>query len=66
MPAGVPWGPYLRYTTAALLSMLAGAQMVHYYYNPLKDLDKYVEEVSEKHKEYDKAIAEKRKESSEK
>ncbi|XP_077869388.1 ubiquinol-cytochrome-c reductase complex assembly factor 6-like [Saccoglossus kowalevskii] len=34
MPAGVPWPPYLRFLAAGLLSMLAGAQMVHYIYKP--------------------------------
>lgn len=44
MPAGVPWGPYLRFFTAALLSAFAGAQTVHIYYKPLEDLDILVKE----------------------
>lgn len=43
MPAGVGWGPYLKFFTAAMLSMMAGAQVVHIYYNPLRDIDVYVE-----------------------
>lgn len=43
MPAGVPWGEYLKFMSCALLSMMAGSQLVHMYYNPLKDLDKYIE-----------------------
>ncbi|XP_078672134.1 ubiquinol-cytochrome-c reductase complex assembly factor 6-like [Branchiostoma floridae x Branchiostoma belcheri] len=34
MPAGVPWGPYLRFLTASMLSMFAGAQVMHKLYNP--------------------------------
>ncbi|CAH2093787.1 unnamed protein product [Euphydryas editha] len=42
MPAGVTWGQYLRFSMAALVSMLAGSQMVHIYYKPLQDLQNYV------------------------
>jgi len=34
--------------TAAMLSMFAGAQAVHIIYNPLQDLDQYVEEEKRK------------------
>lgn len=44
MPAGVSWSQYLKVTTAAMLSMLAGAQVVHTIYRPLKDFDKFVEQ----------------------
>ncbi|XP_060535245.1 ubiquinol-cytochrome-c reductase complex assembly factor 6 [Cylas formicarius] len=44
MPAGVSWGAYLRLVAASLVSMFAGAQLVHAYYKPLTDLDRYVEE----------------------
>lgn len=44
MPAGVSWSTYLKFTAAALLSMFAGSQVVHVYYKPLNDLDKYIEE----------------------
>lgn len=44
MPAGVSWPRYLKFTAAALLSMFVGAQVVHIYYNPLSDIDKYIEE----------------------
>ncbi|XP_055637777.1 ubiquinol-cytochrome-c reductase complex assembly factor 6 [Toxorhynchites rutilus septentrionalis] len=43
MPAGVPMKEYLKFMTAAMLSMFAGSQLVHTYYNPLKDLNYYVE-----------------------
>lgn len=42
MPAGVSWPRYLKFTVTALVTMFAGAQMVHIYYNPLKDLDVYI------------------------
>lgn len=48
MPAGVSWGQYIRFTTAAMLSMFAGSQMVHIFYRPLDDFDKYVKEAMEK------------------
>ncbi|XP_016116694.1 ubiquinol-cytochrome-c reductase complex assembly factor 6 [Sinocyclocheilus grahami] len=34
MPAGVSWPRYLRMFTASVLSMFAGAQVVHQYYRP--------------------------------
>ncbi|CAN0103500.1 ubiquinol-cytochrome c reductase complex assembly factor 6 [Lampetra fluviatilis] len=34
MPAGVTWPRYLKMLTASLLSMLAGAEVVHRYYRP--------------------------------
>ncbi|XP_037889428.1 protein brawnin [Glossina fuscipes] len=43
MPAGVSWGQYLKFISCALCTMLAGAQIVHMYYKPLEDLDKYIE-----------------------
>ncbi|XP_044262312.1 protein brawnin [Tribolium madens] len=51
MPAGVSWPRYLSFLGAATLTMFAGAQTVHYYYKPLSDLDKYVEEeMKQRHK----------------
>jgi len=44
MPAGVSWGQYLRFTAAALLSMMAGSQTVHLIYRPLEGLDNLVKE----------------------
>ena len=35
MPAGVSWNQYLRFVTASLLTMFAGAQTVHIFYRPL-------------------------------
>lgn len=43
MPAGVSWGQYLKFMSCAMLSMMAGSQLVHMYYKPLQDLDKYIE-----------------------
>ncbi|XP_018414436.1 PREDICTED: uncharacterized protein C12orf73 homolog [Nanorana parkeri] len=34
MPAGVSWPQYLKMFSASLLSMLAGAELVHRYYRP--------------------------------
>lgn len=34
---------YLKFTSAAMLAMFAGSQLVHRYYNPLKDLNYYVD-----------------------
>ncbi|OWR41708.1 hypothetical protein KGM_205061 [Danaus plexippus plexippus] len=42
MPAGVTWGQYLSFSTAALLSMLAGSQVVHLHYKPLEDIHRYI------------------------
>ncbi|XP_047527880.1 protein brawnin [Vanessa atalanta] len=42
MPAGVTWGQYISFSMAALVSMLAGSQMVHMRYHPLDDLQKYI------------------------
>lgn len=47
MPAGVGWGQYFRFSVAAYLSMMAGAQVVHMFYKPLEDLETLIE----KHKE---------------
>ena len=44
MPAGVSWPTYLKFSFAAGLSMLAGAQCVHLVYRPLDDLQQFVEE----------------------
>ncbi|XP_021712290.1 uncharacterized protein C12orf73 homolog [Aedes aegypti] len=43
MPAGVPTKEYVKFMAAALFSMFAGSQIVHLYYNPLKDLNYYIE-----------------------
>ncbi|XP_017768820.1 PREDICTED: uncharacterized protein C12orf73 homolog [Nicrophorus vespilloides] len=49
MPAGVSWPRYLKFLSAAMLSMFAGSQTVHIYYNPLKDLDVYIEKERKLH-----------------
>jgi len=38
MPAGVTLPVYLKFLSAALLSMFAGSQFVHYWYKPLQVL----------------------------
>ncbi|XP_075155283.1 ubiquinol-cytochrome c reductase complex assembly factor 6 sloth 2 [Haematobia irritans] len=43
MPAGVSWGQYLKFMSCAVLSMMAGSQLVHMYYKPLEDLDRYID-----------------------
>lgn len=43
MPAGVSTKEYVKFMAAAMLSMFAGSQLVHTYYNPLKDLNYYIE-----------------------
>lgn len=43
MPVGVTWSQYLKFFGAAMLSMVAGSQVVHIYYKPLKDMDVYIE-----------------------
>ncbi|KAL1516802.1 hypothetical protein ABEB36_000657 [Hypothenemus hampei] len=48
MPAGVNWNQYLKFMTAALLSMFAGSQLVHMYYRPLDDLEKYIDEAKKR------------------
>jgi len=48
MPAGVSWGQYLRFSAAAMLSMFAGAQVVHSFYRPMEDFDTYVKDALEK------------------
>lgn len=42
MPYGTTWPRVLTFFTSAMLSMLAGAQLVHVYYRPLDDLEEYV------------------------
>ncbi|GFR94783.1 hypothetical protein ElyMa_002676200 [Elysia marginata] len=48
MPAGTSWPRYLTAVSAMMLSMFAGAQTVHFFYNPLQDLDFRVESEKEK------------------
>ena len=43
MPAGVTWGAYLRFVSAAMLTMFVGAQCVHLVYRPMDDMPHYVE-----------------------
>ena len=50
MPAGLAWGPYVSFTTCALLSMFAGSQMVHVYFRPLDDMEDYINKVQDEYK----------------
>ena len=43
LPPGVSLGQYIKFTSAAMLSMFLGAQFVHSFYKPLSDMDKYIE-----------------------
>lgn len=57
MPAGVSWPTYIKFFSAAMLSMICGAQVVHSVYRPLSDLDKLVEaEVERKKNEHNKIV----------
>lgn len=47
MPAGVSWPTYLKFATAAGLSMVAGAQTVHAFYKPLDDLEIVIKQIAE-------------------
>jgi len=42
MPAGVSTYTYVKFATAALVSMALGSQTVHVIYRPLQDLDDLV------------------------
>lgn len=53
MPAGVSWGQYIGFTVAALVSMGVGAQVVHRLYQPLGDLEEYVEKEFKRIRELD-------------
>lgn len=44
MPAGMGWGPYLRFFITATLTAFAGSQTVHLIFRPLDDLEDLVEE----------------------
>lgn len=48
MPAGVSWSTYLKFMTAAMVSMVAGSQTVHHIYKPLDDLEQMIKDEQEK------------------
>lgn len=50
MPVKVSWGKYIMFATCAMLSMFAGSEVVHRYYQPLTDLDEYVKKEKQKYK----------------
>ena len=50
MPAGVSWPTYLKFSIAAGLSMIAGAQTVHHVYQPLQDLEEFIKKFEEDQK----------------
>lgn len=43
LPPGVSLGQYLKFTSAAMFSMFLGSQIVHSYYKPLEDMNKFIE-----------------------
>lgn len=54
MPAGVNWPTYLKFFTAAMLTMMAGSQSVHIIYQPLQGMDDLVQqEITRLKKEMD-------------
>jgi len=55
MPAGVSWPTYIKFVSAAALSMVAGAQTVHAFYRPLEDLEDWIEKFKEQKKIYDES-----------
>ena len=44
------WPTYLKFSIAAALSMVAGAQTVHHIYKPLDDLDTFIDKFEEEQK----------------
>jgi len=48
MPAGVSLFTYLKFTSAALLSMALGSHVVHLYYNPLAELEELIRKAESK------------------
>ncbi|XP_012281523.1 uncharacterized protein C12orf73 homolog [Orussus abietinus] len=50
MPAGVSFSRYIRFVVTSMVTMLAGAQIVHTYYKPLEHLDKEIEEEFQRRK----------------
>ncbi|RWS17752.1 uncharacterized protein B4U79_02516 [Dinothrombium tinctorium] len=48
MPYGISWTSYITRLSAIILSMFAGAQLVHQFYQPLSDLDSLVEEAKKR------------------
>ncbi|XP_044736278.1 protein brawnin [Chrysoperla carnea] len=57
MPAGVSWPTYLKFFAAAMLSMMAGSQVVHMYYRPLDDMNELIEAEIRKKKLAESAIS---------
>lgn len=43
MPAGLSYGAYFKIVALSIVSMAAGSQVVHQYYQPLTDFEDYVE-----------------------
>ena len=48
MPAGVGWPQYLKFCSAAMVTMFAGSQCVHLIYRPLDDMDVQVKKEIER------------------
>ena len=60
MPAGVSWPTYLKFATAAGLSMVAGAQTVHLLYKPLDDLEIVIKQIAEDVEKQQQLVSEKK------
>ena len=60
MPAGVSWPTYLKFATAAGLSMVAGAQTVHALYKPLDDLEIVIKQIAEDVEKQQQLVSEKK------
>lgn len=43
LPPNMSLGRYITFSCCAMLSMFLGSQVVHSYYKPLLDLNKYLE-----------------------
>lgn len=50
MPAGVTNGVYIKCLLVGIVSMVAGSSLVHSYYQPLSDLEDYVQREIESRK----------------
>lgn len=50
MPAGIPIAVYTKCILVGIVSMMAGSSVVHNYYQPLNDLEDYVEREIESRK----------------
>lgn len=50
MPVPFTWPRYIAFVSAAMMTTLAGAQVVHTFYKPLDDLETLVQKELERRK----------------